>query len=178
MSYNQVQLLDEVRNLYLPDTPEQSLPDNVIIMIADKVNNDPRYSGDYPYIVWLTTLRCLDYLIARSTVQTGGSGSAEKSSRKEKSGDWEITVTQESSSTEGAVGVQGYKDLKALYLESPSLFGILPSENSGTTMSTIMFGGVSKKEYEELKKDSDRLFYSDEWDWLEEANQYKKNLRI
>ena len=175
MAYDQVSLLENIRTRYLPNTSEEDLPEKVIFLIADSIDANPSYTGKQNYITYYTTLQCLDYLIARSTIQTGVSGNKDKNTRKEKSGDWEITVTQENSSEDGTVGIAGYKALKSLYSDQPEMFGITASE---TLQSTIIFGGNSDKERDAINSDPDKLTWEDEWDWLDKAEEYKHNLKI
>lgn len=141
MAYDPCKLVRDVR-IYLGGVPESKLPETVIIHWGDFYDNPCYYENNYPYILWKTTLSCLDYLRAEKATSES---SAAKSSRTEKVGDVQITISEDSSS-ESATAIS-YDDLYEDYLNNPWKFGIkLPDK-----ASYVLINGVDQQEVEEYR---------------------------
>lgn len=133
MAYDQAKLIHDVR-IYLGGVSEIKLPESIIIYYGDFYDNNPTYTGLHPYILWKTTLSCLDYLRANTATSTSN---AAKSSRKEKIGDVEVTITEDSSSA--ASSYVSYDDLYDDYSANPWKFGI-----TSDTGSVVIINGVDQ----------------------------------
>tara|TARA_R110002167_G_scaffold15552_1_gene62027 strand:+ start:356 stop:886 length:531 start_codon:yes stop_codon:yes gene_type:complete len=142
MAYNTSKLIKDVR-IYLGGVSETKLPESIIVYYGDFYDDNPKYTGKYPYILWKATLACLDYLMAYTASSTS---SAAKSSRKEKVGDVEVTVTEDSSSA-SATSVS-YKSLYEDYSENPWKFGI--NDEIG---SLVLINGVNQAEVDKYRND-------------------------
>lgn len=144
MAYDQSKLIKEVR-IYLGSITEDRLPESVITHYADMHDLNPTYTGKYPYILWKSTLSCLDYLKATTAV----SSNSNKYTKKEKVGEVEVTETQDNSSSGSLLGT--YEDLYDDYAAHPEKFGITLT----IATSPVIIGGVYTKEVEDNRRNTD-----------------------
>lgn len=142
MAYDQSKLIKDVR-IYLGGVSDSKLPESTIIYWGDFWDANPRYESKYPYILWKTTLCCLDYLRANTATSNNN---AAKSSRKEKVGDVEVTITQDSSSSSSTA--VSYDDLYDDYSSNPWKFGI--TEDVG---NVVIINGVDQKIVDKYRND-------------------------
>lgn len=135
MAYDQSKLIKDVR-MYLGGVSEDDLPENVIIYWGDHFDSPERYTGDYPYILWNTTLCCINHLktnlITAKTVN--------KNTIKEKVGNVSVENTDDYGTTEDRI--QAYDDLYDLYKSCPEKFGIVLPANA----SIVLINGVNQQE--------------------------------
>ena len=142
MAYDQAKLISDVR-IYLGGISEDKLPDATIVFYGDFYDADEEYTGKYPHILWRTTLACLDYIRANITTS---SSSTSKSSRKEKVGGVEVTVTTDTSAA--SVTTKAYDDLYKDYEDNPWKFGI-----KGADTKLVIFNGVDQKIVDKYRDD-------------------------
>lgn len=142
MAYNQSKLIKDVR-VYLGGVSEEKLPEATIVYWGDFWDSNPKYVDKYPYILWKTTLCCLDYL--RAFTATSNNNAA-KSSRKEKVGDVEVTITQDSSSASSTA--VSYDDLYDDYSRNPWKFGI-----EDTVGNIVIVNGVDQATVDKYRND-------------------------
>jgi uncharacterized membrane protein len=142
MAYDQSKLVSDVR-IYLGGVSEDKLPDATIVFYGDFYDADEEYTGKYPYILWRTTLACLDYLRANITTS---SSTTSKSSRKEKVGGVEVTVTTDTSAA--SVTTEAYDDLYQDYKDNPWKFGI-----KGVDTKLVIINGVDQDTVDKYRDD-------------------------
>lgn len=130
MPYNTSKLVQEVR-LYLGDVTTEKLPESVITHYGDLHDSNPNYTGKYEYILWKTTLSCIDYIRASAT--TSSTSSSAKYSRKEKVGDVEVTVTEDN--TSGGSTTSALDSLYDEYENSPEKFGVILTSTTGPILT-------------------------------------------
>lgn len=140
MAYDQSRLIREVR-IYLGGVGEEKLPESVIIHWGDFFDSDPRYADNYPYILWKTTLCCIEYLKANVVTST----TATKTSVKEKVGDVSKDITNDFGSSTDVV--DNYDDLYKDYLENPWKFGIIIEQGS----SVVHINGVDQEQVDKYR---------------------------
>ena len=141
MAYDQSKLIKDVR-IYLGGVSTDKLAEATIIHYSDFYDANAKYTSKYPYILWKTTLASLDFLKAATASSTDN---AAKTSRKEKVGDVEVTVSSDSSSS-SATAVS-YQDLYDDYVENPWKFGIELTEGS----SVVHINGVNAQEVNDYR---------------------------
>lgn len=154
--YDKAKLIADVR-MMLGGICEDVLPSSVIIFYGDCHDNNPEYTGDYPYIWFKTTIDCIDWLIRKAILD--GAGSKTSDERTEKVGDVSVTVKSTNSSDDTVI--DNYQKLKEMFLKDPTCFGITPDSNG-----YIFIAGNSKSTYYELKSDKDAKGMWDELDPL------------
>lgn len=142
MSYDQSKLIKDVR-IYLGGVPEEILPESTIVYWGDFWDAPDQYEGNYPYILWKTTLCSIEYL--KASVSTSSQSSAVKTTSKEKVGDVQVDYSTEAVSITDQVQV--YDDLYKDYSDNPWKFGITPLEGS----SVVHINGVNQEEVEKYR---------------------------
>jgi hypothetical protein len=136
MAYDQVKLVVDVR-MFLGGISEEDLADTTILYYGDLIDSNPKYTGDYPYILWKTTLCCIEYLKAQAI--QGSVGNSTKSSTKEKVGDVQFDTSNEYNSIEDILNA--WDSLYGDYLENPYKFGIIVDNTS-----VVLIGGVNQEQ--------------------------------
>ena len=139
MAYDQSKLIKDVR-MFLGGVSEDKLPDNVIVYWGDFFDADPKYTGNYPFILWKTTLCTIQYLKAAIVTSV----TATKSTTKEKVGDVAIDVTNDYGSPEEAMN--SYDELYNDYSAHPEKFGI---DTAGS--SIVIINGVDAQEVSDIR---------------------------
>ena len=134
MAYDPYELNKDVR-IYLGGVEEDKLPETTVIHWGDFYDAQEDWTSNYPYILWQTTLSCIQYLkaaVATSTTST-------KSSSKEKVGEVEVSVSNDYGSSEELM--DAYDALYADFLDSPDKFGLKLEKGN-----IVHVGGVYKDE--------------------------------